>query len=205
MIHAAPTFSALVLAGGRSIRMGRDKALLELNGQPMWARQREVLASVSPREIFVSARPEQSWAYATKGFDAVLNDALPDCGPLIGITAGLERAGAGHLAVLAIDLPRLPADWFRHLLASCSAGIGVVGRRGGYFEPLAAIYPAELKWLAWEAIAAGRYSLQKLIAAAIDAGSMRAVEIRPEEEEWFTNWNHLADTGAFAEGEGSGR
>ena len=184
-----PQFSAVLLAAGRSTRMGRDKALLEVAGVPLWQRQRDVLVRAGAAEIFLSARPEQAWAQGAAGFTALLHDALPSCGPLAGLTAGLERTTRPHLAVLAIDLPRMTADWFSALAAECAPGTGIVGRRGEFFEPLAAIYPREIMPLAWAALAHGELSLQKLLAAAAEQGLMRPRDITPVEEPLFLNWN----------------
>jgi molybdopterin-guanine dinucleotide biosynthesis protein A len=181
--------SAVLLAAGRSTRMGRDKALLEFDGRPAWRRQREVLAELRPGEIFLSARPEQTWTLEAKGFTALLHDASPDLGPISGITAALERTSAPLVAVLAIDLPKIDAAWFRALLASCTATQGVVGRRGKFFEPLAAIYPREMMWLAWEAIARGENSLQRLAAAAVEQGLLSVREIAAHEAPQFENRN----------------
>src|SRR5262245_5933350 len=98
--------------------MGHDKALLEIDGRPLWRRQRDLLSSAGATEIFLSARPDQLWVSQTRTcFDSVLHDAMPDCGPLAGVAAGLERASQPLLAVLAVDLPAMSADWFRILLA----------------------------------------------------------------------------------------
>ena len=185
-------FSGVVLAAGRSTRMGRDKALLESDGVPMWRRQRDVLTSAGAGEIFLSARPEQVWAndaMASGGYSAVLHDAMPSAGPLCGITAAIERASHAHVAVLAIDLPKMSVEWFGKLLGECAPGIGAVGRRGEFFEPLAAIYPCEIMPLAWGALATGRYGLQPLIRDAINQGLMREREISGDEAAWFENWN----------------
>lgn len=181
--------SGVVLAAGRSTRMGRDKALLAAGDEPLWRRQQRVLVEAAVTEVFLSARPDQAWAFSVPGFAGLLHDALPDCGPAVGLTAALERASHPHVAVLAIDLPDMVADWFRELRRSCRPGVGAVGRRGGFFEPLAAVYPRELKWLAWEAIARGEYSLQRLLAAAEQKGLMRVVEISDADAGWFRNWN----------------
>jgi molybdenum cofactor guanylyltransferase len=186
---SAPSLTGLLLAAGRSTRMGRDKALLEFHGQPLWRRQKDVIERAGAAEIFLSARPEQSWAVAGDGIDAVLHDAFPDCGPVMGLTAGLERMSHSHLLVLAVDLPHMEPDWFVSLLPECRSGVGVVGRREEYFEPLAAIYPRELKWLAWETIARGEYSLQHLLAEAEKAGLVVAREISDRKSAWFENWN----------------
>ncbi len=193
--------SGLVLAAGRSTRMGTDKALLPApEGGPMWARQRDVLAAAGCGEILLSARPEQPWVAGANGFAALVVDGFSVGGPVIGVTAGLERATHPLVAVLAIDLPALPAAWFVQLREACAPGVGAVGRRGEFFEPLAAIYPRELKWLAWEALAKGEYSLQKLVAAGLAAGLLREREIGSAEMPWFENRNEPgAAAGAAAE------
>ena len=193
-------FSAVVLAGGRSSRMGREKALLEVVGAsgsvPLWRRQRDVLRAAGAAEVFLSVREEQAWRAGAEGFDGQLLDAIEVGGPIIGVTAGLERASHGHLAVLAVDLPRMDAAWFSALWAECGEDVGCVGRRseeGEFFEPLAAIYPKALMLTAWEALVRGEFSLQRFVAAAVTEGRMRVREIPAEEEAWFENWNEPGD------------
>jgi molybdenum cofactor guanylyltransferase len=173
--------------------MGRDKALLEVDGVSLWQRQRDVLAAAGAFEIFLSARPDQAWTRGAKGFAGVVHDALPGCGPIVGITAGLERSTHPLVAVIAVDLPAMTPDWFMSLLTECTDECGIVGRKGEYFEPLAAIYPRELKWVAWESLARGDYSLQQLIAAGVTKGLLRVREIGGTEEPLFTNWNREDD------------
>ena len=186
---AVPPFSAVLLAAGRSTRMGRDKALLEIDGVPMWRRQRDVLRAAGAAEIFLSARDDQSWVSTADGFAAVLHDALSSGGPMVGLSAGLERASHPHLAVLAIDLPKMNAGWFASLAAECAPGVGVVGKRGDYFEPLAAIYPKALLSIAWAALGRGEFSLQRFLADAVAGGKMRVRMIDAPEAAWFENWN----------------
>jgi molybdenum cofactor guanylyltransferase len=182
-------FSAVLLVAGHSTRMGRDKALLEIDGRPLWMRQREVLAAAGATEIFLSARPEQTWTHEAAGFTALLHDAMPNSGPLCGVTAGLERASHAHVAVLAVDLPRMEPAWFARLQAQCSPGVGAVGRHADGFEPLAAIYPREMKWIAWEALAGGKLSLQQLVRAGSEQRLLNVCDIEPAEVPWFENWN----------------
>lgn len=192
-VPSRPEFGAVVLAGGRSTRMGRDKALLEVDGQPLWRRQREVLRAAGAAEIFLSARDDQAWLPQADGFAAVLFDAVSVGGPLVGISAGLERTSRSHLAVLAVDLPRMNVAWFAALLAACAPGVGAVGRRDGFFEPLAAVYPRELMLGAWEALVRGDFSLQRFLATAVAEDRMRVCEISPVDAGWFANWNEPAD------------
>lgn len=186
---------AVVLAAGRSTRMGRDKALLPAphdGGLPLWERQWDALRQAGARNIYLSARPEQAWTHAARakpGFGGVVYDALPGCGPLVGITAALERANGAHLAVLAVDLPRLPVAWVSQLVARCTRGVGAIGRKQGFFEPLAAVYPREMMWLAWEALTRGDYALQRLVAMGVERGLMHVVDIEESQVGWFENWN----------------
>jgi molybdopterin-guanine dinucleotide biosynthesis protein A len=193
-------FSAVVLAGGRSSRMGREKALLECNfvgdRGPLWRRQREVLRAAGAAEVFLSAREEQTWRAAAEGFDGQLLDAIEVGGPIIGVTAGLERASHGHLAVLAVDLPRMSPAWFAALHGECGEGVGCVGRRKGdgeFFEPLAAIYPKALMLTAWEALVRSEFSLQRFVGVAVAEGRMRVREITADEDGLFENWNEPGD------------
>src|SRR5207244_919264 len=152
-------------------------------------RQRDTLAVAGAAEILLSARPDQTWAQEAPGFSAVLPDLVPDCGPLGGIATALERAAHPHLNVLAIDLPRVPPVWFAQLRADCGPGRGAVGRRGNFFEPLAAIYPREILPLVRDALAQGELSLQRLLSAAIAARLMGVREIPPAHAPLFENWN----------------
>ncbi len=186
------TFSAVVLAAGRSTRMGTEKALLDTHGREWWERQCDVLREAGAGEVFLSARLDQLWAddpAVISRFDAVVRDVVPDCGPLGGISAALARAKYPHVAVLAIDLPALPAAWFRTLLEQGQSGVGVVGRREHFYEPLAALYPRELSGLVHGALASGDYSLQRLLREAVERGLMRVTEIDANQADWFTNWN----------------
>lgn len=186
-----PDFSAVLLAAGRSTRMGRDKALLEVEGVPLWQRQRDVLAQSGAAEIFLSVRPEQEWARGGK-WAGLLFDDLPNAGPMSGITAALERTTRSHVLVLAIDLPRMNTEWLRGLAREAQPGLGVVGRRADFFEPLAAIYPREMMSLFWEALAGAQYSLQPVLAKGAAQGLLRVKEIAAGEVAWFENWNEPA-------------
>jgi len=183
-MSASSKFGAVLLAGGRSSRMGTDKALLPVAGRPLWQRQVEVLRAAGAGEIIFSARPEQTWVPAGA---RVVRDPVPDAGPLSGIAAALAMCGETHLAVLAVDLPRMEPAWFARLLATCTPGVGAVGRRDGFYEPLAAIYPRELLPAAEAALTRGDYSLQRLLTGAADQFHVR--DIKDQEAGWFENWN----------------
>lgn len=113
MTRDAPPVTALVLAGGRSTRMGVDKAFVPLDGRPMIA---HVLDAVRPQAdaVLVSANVGLE-RYAPLGVDVVTDAHPAGAGPLAGIAAGLRRARPGCVLIVPCDAPRLPPDLARRL------------------------------------------------------------------------------------------
>jgi molybdopterin-guanine dinucleotide biosynthesis protein A len=172
--------------------MGKDKALLAIDGQLLWERQYALLAKLgNVTERFLSVRPDQTWLPEDV---KRVTDPKPDCGPLGGVVAALKSCANDHLAVLAVDLPLIPASWFRYLGELLAHGVGVIGRHsGGLYEPLAAIYPRQLLTLAEADLRAGKLALQSVVEGAVRSGLMRVREIEPAQAGWFQNWNSPAD------------
>ncbi len=105
-IEPRPCFG-VVLAGGQSSRMGRDKALLDWHGRPLIERQIAVLCEAGVDAVQVSGERADYRGIA---------DAQPHCGPLGGI-AGVAAAHAGDIDLLLIpvDMPLLGAALLRRL------------------------------------------------------------------------------------------
>lgn len=128
----------MILAGGRSARMGRDKAFLGRAGQPLLAHQLTKLRAAGAAEVFISGRPDAD--YAT--FDCpVLQDRFVDAGPLAGVERGLAAMTTPLLLVLAVDLPCVEVEFLLELLVRCESERGVVPVWQGRLEPLLAVYP----------------------------------------------------------------
>ncbi|HEX3817495.1 MAG TPA: molybdenum cofactor guanylyltransferase, partial [Chthoniobacterales bacterium] len=113
--------------------MGRDKALLEYEGEALWRRQEATLRQLEPEEVLISGPPRDG--------RLTIADEFGNTGPLSGIATALRRCSAPLLVVLAVDLPRMTSEFLRSLLALSDHGKGVVPRCEKFFEPLAAIYP----------------------------------------------------------------
>ena len=202
---ASVPFSALLLAGGRSSRMGRDKALLPhpVSGLPLLAHQAALLRSLPGcAELLLSAPAERGYALTGPLTDArLVPDAAPDCGPLAGLAAGLAAAAQPRLLVLAVDLPFITSAWLDALLAKASDRTGVVPLHMDSalgFEPLCAVYPrhtASLDAIS-SALKANRLSLQRLLASAIGEGWMSHLTIPPRADGLFANWNTPSDLSA---------
>lgn len=183
-------FAAVLLAGGRSRRMGRDKALLPVPGEGagrlLWERQLEVLRSLEPAELFISGPARPGFPRDVR----LLADELPGLGPLSGIVAALEAMTTPLLVVLAVDLPAMNARFLRGLLNGSGQDAGVVPMRrdeSGFYEPLAAVYPRGCLEIGRERLRSGELALQGFVCAA--GRLLQVHSITAEEEALFTNWN----------------
>ena len=186
------TFDAVLLVGGRSRRMGSDKALLTTpSGELLWQRQWRLLGEAGARRRWLSVRADQTWV--TPAVPTV-RDFQPDAGPLAGVIAAWDVSAATHLLVLAVDLPVLPVTWLIRLKQRALAGCGVAGRHPeGHFEPLAAVYPRSWHPLWVEALNQGASGLQRLLHAALVADRLQVEPIGPAEAPWFHNLNTPGD------------
>ncbi len=179
-----------VLAGGRSSRMGRDKALLTIEGVTLLARQVALAWALSPAEVWVVGRSEAE----VRGLRArALEDDVPDQGPLGGLATVLRATSAEHVLLLGVDLPALTAGLLRALLGARAPGVGVVPRLRGRWEPVVAVYPGALAAPARAAVADGRRSMHAFVEEAVRAGRLVPLEVGADEERLLVNWNVPAD------------
>ena len=178
--------SAVLLAGGESRRMGREKATMLCRGRPLWQRQLDTLRELEPTELLISARSDPAWRPKDAAFVA---DAIPSCGPLSGITAALACMKSAHLLALAIDMPFMSAAYLRSLGDLLEPGCGILPLMGDRAEPLAAIYPAEAYLYFVAALGGRNFSLQTITRELIQLKKLRAVPVSREEEKLFRNVN----------------
>jgi molybdopterin-guanine dinucleotide biosynthesis protein A len=148
--HAAPTTAdvsaaapiyALVLAGGRSTRMQRDKAALTYHGRTQleWAVS---LLQPHAQRVFVSVRPDQTGDPVRARFDQIV-DTQENLGPVAGIMAAQAKHPQVAWLVLACDLPFLDIATLTHLIAARQPQRLATAYRSshdGLPEPLCAIY-----------------------------------------------------------------
>src|SRR2546430_8512751 len=182
--------SAVLLAGGESRRMGKDKAMLVCRGKSLWQIQLELLGKLEPTEIFVSARTDPAWRPPEVHFVA---DDSPSRGPLSGLAAALARMHAKHLLALAIDMPFMTEKYLRFLCAQIEPGRGVLPKIDNRAEPLAAIYPQEALANVQSALSGEDFSLQTVTGCLVAAGKLRVMLVTSQERKLFLNLNELAD------------
>ena len=155
----------LVLAGGRSARMGRDKALLRFDGRPLAARAAEALRPLCDGVVF-AASAANAEALRALAAGRVAVDARPGLGPLAGLRAGLALARR-RVLVVACDEPRPRRDVARALLARAGGHPAAAGApRGGELLPLPLVCAPRCLELADRLLAAGARSLLALTRQA---------------------------------------
>lgn len=130
--------SVVILAGGESRRLGRDKSLLELAGQPLLERVVNRLAPLSDDLIVVANDPIR---YEALGLSVrMVSDRVRGMGSLMGIYSGLTAAYHPHALVVACDMPFLNVPLLRYMIPLAEGHDVVIPRLGRMMEPLHAIY-----------------------------------------------------------------
>jgi molybdopterin-guanine dinucleotide biosynthesis protein A len=170
--------SAIVLCGGRSRRMGSDKADLDLLGEALLDR---VISQLEPlaAELLLACGPRER--YLDRGLPIVL-DRVPDAGPLGGIAAGLEVAQQDLVLVVACDMPRLSTRLMRRLLERArKERLDVCwfeSERG--VEPLCGVYSRRCLEPIRAALAGGRRKVTGFITPELRTGVVRHVELEED-------------------------
>jgi len=182
--------SAVILAGGKSSRMGRDKAWLEVGGQSLLARQIGIVREFGALEVFISGRANADYS----GFGhRVLQDNFSGAGPLAGTERALDAAQSPLLLVLAVDLPKMTTEFLQRLAADCTDDFGAIPCVKENIEPLAAFYPKSAQSLAETLLRAGENAVASFAKECVQARLARFVEMSASEAKYFANWNFPAD------------
>ncbi len=129
-------FSAIILAGGKSTRMGQDKAGMKIGGVTLLEHQVEKVRALGIEDILLSGEgcPQLPGT-------RVVADELPDRGPLGGLYSCLRRAKTPHCLVLGVDVPLVPLSVLEQLCRAHTQGATVLYHKAGE-EPLIGVYDA---------------------------------------------------------------
>ena len=153
--------TAFVLAGGKSTRMGKDKAFLEFRGRILLARALE-LAAGAGQKVRIVGDPRKFAA-----FGRVIEDIYRERGPLGGIHAALKSTATELNLMLAVDLPFVQPSFLKYLssVARETKALATVPRAGDGLQPLCAVYRREFAQLAEQSLAQGKNKIDALFAA----------------------------------------
>lgn len=197
--------NAFVLAGGASSRMGRDKALLDFGGRTLIEHALALLRGIAAEPRICGSRADLA------RFAPIVADNHPGCGPLAGIEAALSISGSDLNLFLPVDLPLLPAEFLRWMMAraTTTAAVATVPQFGGRPQPVCAVYSRRLLHGIHQALAAGQYKMVTAISSAtgslgerIDAFNVESVAAAlipgtwpgdPPLQDWFRNINSPAE------------
>lgn len=163
----------VVLAGGSSRRLGRDKAMLRFGGAPLLKIVVDRITHVCDHVVVAVDQPER---YQELRLPAKLvADAAPGLGPISGLQSGLQACDAEHVLVVACDLPFLNVELLRFMADLPRSYQALVPWSEDRWQPLCAIYARSCLKVVDAMVSAGGGSMHKLL----DQLDVR----RPDEEE----------------------
>ena len=150
--------TAIILAGGKSSRLGRDKALERICGKYLVERVLDSLSQLGDDIIVVTAAPNQ---LSDLNVEKVL-DTYPRTGAKVGLCTGINASLSFYSLVVACDMPFLNIDLLRYLLDLASGFDAVIPRIGDKIEPLHAVYSKNCIPILEEQIRKGKLKISDL-------------------------------------------
>lgn len=181
-------YTAFILAGGRSSRMGTDKGLMDFRGKPMIESVGDVLRPLFSNIVIVSNNP----AYTKFGFE-VIPDDIPAAGPLGGIITGLRFSKTDWSFFVACDMPLVSVPVIETLTnlteqPSSSVSDVILYQKDSRFEPLCALYHKKSLIKFEECAGRGNFKLQVAISL-MNRTSVNWNKISRSEGDPFVNIN----------------
>ena len=188
------TLTGIILAGGKSLRMGTDKALIEINGQSMIKKAYLLLKDLCD-EIILST----TGSYFFKGIKKV-SDEKPGLGPIGGIYSCLKQSGTDKNLVLAVDIPFVNQDILKFLIENIdNSDVIFPLNELGKIEPLCAIYSKSILPAIEKMIQQGDFKVQNLKQYI----NVKTIQISRDQkffdEKLFLNLNTPADLKKLSE------
>lgn len=181
------SFAAILLAGGQSRRMGRDKALLPFGPEPIAERLYGILAGCAS-DVVVVRDPHQGFPVAGA---RLIGDRHPGRGPLEGIATGLEHIACERAVVVACDMPFVDRAVIERLACLDPEADLVIPRTERGLEPLLAVYARRLAPAMRQVLEAGERRIQAILALS-PAREVPARSLDPSGRA-FWNLNHPED------------
>lgn len=163
--------TAVILAGGASSRMKRNKALLPIEGETFIGRAHRILRGIFSEVLVVTNTPEIYEFLPCRK----VPDLYPGAGALAGIHAGLSHAATPHIFVSACDMPFLNEKLIRYLGGRCGEGDVVIPENRGGLEPLHALYGQRCRGVMEEHLSRGSFRIIDCFYA------LSVVRVSPEE------------------------
>lgn len=189
-----PSLCGLVLAGGRSARMGRDKAeMLHPDGRTLARRCADLLREAGCERVVISLRQDQEVPSGMDDLEVVRDPTGESVGPMVGMVAGMKGEPDADWLVVACDLPRLDVETLMILVKSKQRGEKFLAYRSefdGLPEPLCTLYTAEARVLLEQALADDMRCPRKILirheCRLLDPVTPRALDNANTPDDWET-------------------
>ena len=175
--------TAVILAGGKSSRMGTDKSLLPINGIPMIKYIADQLQPVF-KEVIISSNDPDKFAFLSL---PVVRDKTPDCGPIMGIYSALAAAAHTRVFVTGCDIPVMHQAFIREMYELAGNHAIVMPKSGDAFEPLYAFYQKK----SLPAFEQALKNSQRRVVAVLE--HCQAVHPAMPAGSWYVNLNTIED------------
>ncbi|MBK7130765.1 MAG: molybdenum cofactor guanylyltransferase [Crocinitomicaceae bacterium] len=174
----------ILLAGGKSSRMGQDKGLMNLDNKPMISHVLEQAQKISDHILLVA----NDDAYSQFGYP-VFKDDYHELGPMAGIYTGLRNSGYEYNLVLSCDIPFIHQGVLEFLVESCQGNDITVAEFQGKLHPLTAVYRKSCLDVLKKNIEQHKLKL----VSVFDELKVRCVDMADFSPENFRNINSLDD------------
>ncbi len=193
--------TAALLAGGRSVRMGRDKSVLVYQGEPLWRHQAATLRRAGVTRWLLACRSEQELAGPAAAWSEengielrVVPDPPEQGGGALGALVRCLRLAPAGLLALTVDMPLLDAAMLEPLWPAAEGGAGRFWEGPHGIEPFPGFYPASLLPVLEDALTQPRPpALKSLLRDAVSAGFVEILPASAEQVLRLANWNRPED------------
>ncbi len=182
--------TAVILAGGKSCRMGQDKSILPINGKPIIE---HIFEQIRPcfEQVLISSNDREKFAFL--GVD-VIPDKIPGQGPLMGILSSLEASTHDLNFVVACDVPTINHAFIRKMIRAVDGYDGVIPvTKDSKYEPLFGIYRKSMIDPVREIVNAGGRKIDEVFSVC----KIKYIEIA--DAEWYKNLNTMEEYNTYCE------
>lgn len=183
--------SAVILAGGKSSRMGFDKSLMILDKGKLIDKTLLKLEEIFDDIIISTNSLEKKLEFK---YDNIVVDKIPDIGPLGGIITALENSKSQNLFIIPCDMPLIDFDYTRYLMTQMANYEMILSERNNNLEPFPGFYSKAIIPIIEEMLKQNRRSMTSLVSLAkskiVPEQTWKALNYR---EEMFINLNTVDD------------
>ncbi|MEM1393712.1 MAG: molybdenum cofactor guanylyltransferase [Cyanobacteria bacterium P01_H01_bin.150] len=186
------SIAALILAGGKSSRMGTDKALVNYKGKPMLQRVYQVAAACTEQVYILTSWAERYQNILPSDCNYLI-ETQPGKGPVNAFSEGLEQISTDWILLLACDLPLLDLEiiqiWINKLSQIPASTLALVPQRSDVWEPMCGFYRKEIKIELDSFFKSEKSSFQELLSTV----EVKALDVDEKVDLMLLNCNYPED------------